>query len=88
MVVIGFSIVLDAVVAGFFAAHGLALREVAESSSLRLNCAAGAAGAFVASVTATTLMNEQLTDSNYSNALNFIVLELFKAKERSFARSG
>ena len=63
----GFSIVLSAVVAGFFAAPGLALRKVAESSSLRLTCAAGAAGAFVAGVTATTLMNEQLTESNYSN---------------------
>ena len=83
MIVVGFSVAAGAVVTGYIAGPGLVLVGLAEATSAGLACAGGTAGALTAGATATSLINERLTDSNYKNALNFIVQELFKAQQKS-----
>ena len=79
---VGFSVAAGATFTGYIAGPGLVLIGVAETTSAGLACAGGAAGALTAGATATSLINEQLTDNNYKNALYFIVLELFKAQQK------
>ena len=83
MIVVGFSVAAGAAITGYIAGPGLVLIGLAEATSAGLACAGGAAGALTAGATATSLINERLTDSNYKNALNFIVQELFKAQQKS-----
>ena len=78
---VGFSVIAGAAIAGFIASRSRVSIGVPESNSTELIFVGGAAGAFAAGATATSLINEQLTDSNYKNALNFIVQELFKAQQ-------
>ena len=83
MIVVGFSVAAGAAITGYIAGPGLVLIGLAEATSAGLACAGRAAGALTAGATATSLINERLTDSNYKNALNFIVQELFKAQQKS-----
>ena len=83
MIVVGFSVAAGAAFTGYIAGPGLVLIGLVEATSAGLACAGGAAGALTAGATATSLINERLTDSNYKNALNFIVQELFKARQKS-----
>ena len=70
-------------VAGLLAGPGLALIGVSSLTSLGIAIAGGALGALSMGATATTLMNEKLTESNYKNALKWILQEPFRAKENS-----
>ena len=56
-------------VAGLLAGPGLALIGVSSLTSHGIAIAGGALGALSMGATATTLMNEKLTESNYKNAL-------------------
>ena len=83
MIVVGFSVAAGAAVTGYIADPGLVLIGLAEATSARLVCAGGATGALTAGATATSLIKERLTDSNYKNVVNFIVQKLFKAQQKS-----
>ena len=70
-------------VAGLLVGPGLALIGVSSLTSQGIAIAGGALGALSMGATATTLMNEKLTESNYKNALKWILQELFRAKEKT-----
>ena len=83
MIAVGSSVVTGAVVAGCIASSSLTLIGVASATSGGLVLTGGAVGAITAGATASSLINERFTDSNYKIALNFIVEELFKAQQKS-----
>ena len=60
-------------VAGLLAGPGLALIGVSSLTSNGTAIAGGALGALSMGATATILMNEKLTESNYNNALKWIL---------------
>ena len=70
-------------VAGLLAGPGLAWIGVSSLTSHGIAIAGGALGALSMGATATTLMNEKLTESNYKNALKWILQELFRSKENT-----
>ena len=70
-------------VAGLLVGPGLALIGVSSLTSHGIAIAGGALGALSMGATATTLMNEKLTESNYKNALKWILQELFRSKENT-----
>ena len=78
-----FTAIAGAAIFGFIAGPGLVLIGVPEATSAGLVCLGGTAGIFTGGATATFLMNDQLTDCNYKNALNFIVQELNQAQQES-----
>ena len=77
---IGFSVIAGGAVAGFIVDCGPVLIE--HSSSKTICCLRVAAGTLAAGTTAACLNKDQLTDSNYKDALNFIVMELLKAQKK------
>ena len=70
-------------VAGLLVGPGLALIGVSSLTSHGIAIAGGALVALSMGATATTLMNEKLTESNYKNALKWILQELFRSKENT-----
>ena len=84
-IVVGFSAIAGGAIAASIAGPGLVSIGLAEATSTGLVYAGGFAGALTAGATATYLNNDQLTDSNYKNALNFIVQELLKAQNESLS---
>ena len=77
---IGFSVIAGGAIAGFIVDRGSVLNE--HSSSTTICCLGVAAGTLAAGTTATYLSKDQLTDSNYKDALSFIVMELLKAQKK------
>ena len=89
MIAVGSSVVTGAAVAGWIASSSLALIGLATATGAATATATGglvltggAVGAITAGATASSLINERLTDSNYKVALNFIAEELFKAQQK------
>ena len=82
---VGFSAIAGGAIAASIVGPGLVSVGLTEVTSAGLVCLGGFAGAFTAGATATLLNNDQLTDSNYKNALNFIVQELLKAQNESLS---
>ena len=82
---IGLSAITGGAIAGFVVDRSTVSIGLAEATSKGIVCLGGAAGVLAAGTTATYLSTDQLTDGNYKNALEFIVMELFEAQKESLS---
>ena len=82
---VGFSVIGGAAIAGFIANPFLALIGISRATSKGLVCLDGVTGAFTVGAAATSFINERLADSNYENALNFLVQEKLEMQNESLS---